>query len=62
MTSIKRALGMAWATPIVRTAVQAATVVLVGAGMGWVDPEVWKLAGLAAGAAVFAKVQEASRG
>lgn len=62
MTKIRHLLGMAWSTPIIRTAVQAASVVVVGAGLGWVDPEVWKLAGLAAGAAVFAKLQELSRG
>lgn len=62
MTKIKHFFGMAWTSPIIRTGVQAAAVVLAGAGMGWVDPDVWKLAGLAAGAAVFAKLQAVSRG
>lgn len=62
MDKIKNLLGMGYASPMVRTAVQAGVAVLVAAGMGWVDVELWKNAGLAAGAAFLAAAQGKLRG
>lgn len=63
MTSkIKKLLGMAYATPPVRTAIQAALAIIVASGTGFVSVSVWKSAALAAGAALFAKLQSVSRG
>lgn len=62
MTQIKRFVGMAYATPAVRTAVQAGLAIVVASGTGFVDAAVWKSAALAAGAALFAKLQASARG
>jgi hypothetical protein len=62
MTSIKRFIGMAYATAAVRTAVQVGLAVVVASGTGFVDVAVWKTAGLAAGAALLAKLQSSARG
>lgn len=62
MNKIKRALGMAYATPAVRTAVQAGLAVVVASGLGFTDVAVWKAAALAGGAALFAKLQASARG
>jgi hypothetical protein len=62
MRKIKHALGMAWASPVVRTAAQAGLAVVVAAGAGFVDVEVWRAAALAGGAAGLAALQAAIRG
>lgn len=62
MKKINQILGMAWATPVVRTAVQAGLAVVVASGLDFVDVEVWKTAVLSAGAAGLAALQAASRG
>lgn len=62
MSSIKRFIGMAWATPAVRTAAQAGLAVIVASGTGFVSVGVIKTAALAAGAALFAKLQSSARG
>jgi hypothetical protein len=62
MSDIKRALGMAWASPVARTAVQAGLAIVVASGTGFIDAAVWKTAALAAGAALFAKLQSSARG
>lgn len=62
MNSIKRALGMAWATPAVRTAAQAGLAIVVASGVGFTDVAVWKTAAVAAGAALFAQLQASARG
>lgn len=59
---IKRAVGMAYSTAPVRTAVQAGLAVLVASGVGFTNVAVWKSAAVAAGAALFAKLQESARG
>ncbi len=59
---IKRILGMASASPAVRTAVQAGLAIIVASGVGFTDVAVWKAAALAAGAALFAKLQASARG
>lgn len=62
MNTIKRILGMAYASPVTRTAVQAGLAIVVASGTGFVDAAVWKAAALAAGAALFAKLQASARG
>lgn len=66
MNTIKRILGMAWATPAIRTAVQSALgaglAVLVAAGADVLDAGVIKLAIGAAAAALVAKLQASARG
>ena len=62
MSRIKHLLGMAWATPVVRTAAQAGLAIIVASGVGFTDVAVWKTAALAAGAALFAKLQASARG
>ena len=62
MSQIKRALGMAFASAPVRTAVQTGLAVVVASGLGFTDVAVWKAAALAAGAALFAKLQATARG
>lgn len=62
MSNVKKIVGMAWATPAVRTAVQIGLGIVVASGTGFVSVSVWKSAALAAGAAFLAKVQEAARG
>lgn len=62
MNQIKRAIGMTWSTPVVRTAVQAGLAIVVASGTGFIDAAVWKTAALAAGAALFAKLQASARG
>lgn len=62
MSSIKRTIGMAWASAPVRTAVQAGLAVVAASGIGFTDVSVWKSAALAAGAALFAKLQATARG
>lgn len=61
MTSIKKHLGMAWASAPVRTAVQAGLAIVVASGTGFIDAAVWKTAALAAGAALLAKLQSSAR-
>lgn len=61
MNQIKKLIGMGWTTPIARTFLQAALPVLVAAGVGWVDADVWKTAFLAGGAAVIAFGQAEAR-
>lgn len=61
MNQIKRALGMAYASPQVRTAVQAGLAIVVASGTGFIDAAVWKSAALAAGAALFATLQAKAR-
>jgi hypothetical protein len=56
-SSFVKAFGMEWAGPILRTAVQAGLVILVGSGTDWYDGQVWKSASLAAGAAALAALQ-----
>jgi hypothetical protein len=43
----------------VKTAIQAGLSVIVAAGTGYVDIQVWKVAGIAAGAAFFSALQNA---
>lgn len=62
LDKLKNLLGMGWGNPVSRTAAQAGLVILVAAGSGWVDVEVWKNAVLAAGAALFAATQAKLRG
>lgn len=62
MNTIKRALGMAWATPAIRTSIQTGLAIIVASGVGFTDVAVWKAAALAAGAALFAKLQATARG
>jgi len=62
MSKLKSLIGMAYASPVVRTAVQAGLAVLVAAGTGYLDVSVLKAAAVAAGAAALAKLQELSRG
>lgn len=62
MTQLKRALGMAWATPAIRTAIQAGLAIVVASGTDFIDAEVWKSAVLAGGAALFASLQAKARG
>lgn len=62
MDKLKNLLGMGWTNPWVRTFAQAALVPLVAAQMDWVDLEVWKIAVLSGGSAVFAKAQGMLRG
>jgi len=65
-SKIKHLIGMAYATPVVRTAVQAAVgaglAVLAAAGVGVLDAGVIKAAVGAAAAAAVAKLQAAARG
>lgn len=61
MSKLKSFLGMAYATPPVRTAVQAGLAVVIASGLGWVDVAVWKSAALAAGAALFSSLQGRAR-
>lgn len=62
MDQIKRALGMGFASPAVRTAVQAGLAIIVASGTDFIDAAVWKSAVLAAGAALFAALQARARG
>lgn len=62
MNELKNLLGMGWTNPWVRTFAQAALPVLVAAGTDWVSVELWKVALLSGGSAVFAKAQGALRG
>lgn len=65
ITRIKRVLGMAWATPVVRTAVQTAAGILAAAiaadVLNVLDGDVWRTAFAAAMAAAAAKLQAAAR-
>lgn len=58
---LRKFVGMAYTTPMVRTAVQAALAVLVASGTGFVSVALWKTAAVAAGAAFLAKAQEKAR-
>jgi hypothetical protein len=66
MKTFKHVVGMAWATPVVRTSIQAGIgaglAVLAAAGTGVLSSGVARLAVGSAVAAVVAKLQEASRG
>lgn len=59
---LRKILGMAAATPAVRTAIQAGLAIVVASGTGFVDVQVWRAAALAAGAALFARLQQSARG
>lgn len=59
---VTNAAGMGWAGPIVRTFAQTSLAVLVAAGAGFVDVEIWRTAAVAGGAAVFAYLQTLARG
>lgn len=54
----KKALGMDWAGPVIRTFLQAALPILVAAGTDWVSVDLWKVAALSGGSAVLAYVQK----
>lgn len=65
MDKLKKLVGMAWATPVVRTAVQAGAgaglAVLAASGADVLDPSVVRLAVGAAVAALVAKLQASVR-
>ena len=61
MSFVKRIVGMAEASPEVRTAVQVGLAVLVASGTGFASVSVIKTAVLAAGAAGLAKLQSLVR-
>lgn len=62
MTKLRSILGMAAASPAVRTALQAGLAIVVAAGTDFVDVELWRAAALAAGAALLAELQKVARG
>lgn len=62
MDRIKHIIGGAWASAPVRTAIQAGLAIVVASGTGYVNVATWKAAALAAGAALFARLQASARG
>lgn len=62
MSKVRQILGMAAASPAVRTALQAGLAIVVAAGTDFVDVELWRAAALAAGAALLAELQKVARG
>lgn len=61
MDRIAKLAGMGWASPVGRTFAQAALAVLVAAGAGFVEVEVWRTAAVAGGASVLAYLQSSLR-
>lgn len=62
MSKVRQILGMAFASPAVRTAVQSGLAIVVAAGTDFIDIQLWKAAALAAGASLLAELQKLSRG
>lgn len=54
---LSKFFGGEWAGMVGRTFLQAALPVVVAAGTDWVNVELWKVAALSGGSAVFAYVQ-----